>query len=82
MQSAGEKTANYAAKKVKMNLLAPLAIIITSIVMALIAIFVLSDWAETAPLHHAAQHVLIFLAGTSFGGSFLYIITKGVKHEG
>lgn len=31
--------------------------------VALIAIFPLAEWAETAAWHHAAQHVMIFSAG-------------------
>ena len=44
-----------------------------SVLIALAAIFGLSAWAESGPLPHAVQHVLIFGAGTGLGGSVLAV---------
>ena len=82
MQSAQEKTVNNTSKKLGVGLWASWSLATISIAMALIAMFLLSDWAETAPLHHAIQHLLLFLGGAGFGSSFLHLAKRGVKHEG
>jgi len=48
-----------------------LGIAILSVGVALLAIFLIAEWAEVSPLHHAVQHVLIFLSGLGFGTSLL-----------
>jgi len=79
---AQEKTADNGVRKLAFGLWAPIALAGISIGIALTAIFLLSDWAETAPLHHAVQHVLIFAAGAGFSSSFFYLSKKGARHEG
>lgn len=44
-----------------------------SVVVALAAIFGLSAWAESGPLQHAVQHVLIFSAGAGLSGAVLAV---------
>lgn len=48
-----------------------LTILLISVAVTLIGIFGLSGWAEANPLHHGIQHVIIFLSGAGFGGSFV-----------
>lgn len=55
--------------------------LLVSIVIGLVASFVLADWAEAASWHHGLQHVLLFIAGMGLGGSVTYHFsqTKGSK---
>jgi hypothetical protein len=69
------------ADKKSYSLWVPISVAAASIGLALVGIFVLAEWAEVSPVHHAVQHVLIFLAGTGFGGSSLYLSRKGTNHE-
>lgn len=76
-----QKTILSKTKRLSIELWLPRAFMIVSVGLTLFAIFIMSSWAEIAPWHHALQHVLIFLAGSSFGGSFIYLLGNGVDHE-
>lgn len=72
--------------KTRTKKLSPVSILggiaITSVGLAVLAIFTLAAWAETSVLSHGIQHVLIFLAGLGFGTSMLGIYQlKGKNHE-
>lgn len=58
-------------------------LMIASILVALTAIFGLSEWAEITPWHHAVQHVLLLTAGIGIGGSAIAGLrrTKGDSDE-
>ncbi len=45
--------------------------------LTLFAIFTLAAWAEASPLHHATQHVIIFIAGAGCGASFVLLKRRG-----
>jgi hypothetical protein len=48
-----------------------LAVFAAAIVLMLVAELPLATWAEASEVHHALQHVLIFVAGIAAGGSGL-----------
>ncbi len=79
MQSAQEKMVEVttASSKTRGQSLTWSIIAVASVIMALLAIFTLSNWAEATPLHHSIQHVLLFIAGVGFGGS----LVSGIRKE-
>jgi hypothetical protein len=77
MQSAQEKTVQTATKQTAhITSWVWLSGITISAVVALVAMFTISSWAEAAPMHHAVQHVLLFVAGVGFGASLVSGIRK------
>ncbi len=52
------------------------ALVVGAFMLAAIAIFPLSAWAEAAEWHHAVQHILIFSAGAALGGGLFSKRTK------
>jgi hypothetical protein len=47
----------------------------TSVSLTLVGILALAGWAETSVVHHAIQHVIIFVAGCGAGSSLLNVLT-------
>lgn len=50
----------------------PIVMALSSVLIMLLAIFALADWAEASALHHGVQHILIFGSGIGVGSSFMH----------
>lgn len=71
-------------KKARLGLLTTLSVAVLAAGTTLIGIFALSSWAEASVMHHAIQHLVIFVSGVGFGGSVVtgYIRSRGdINHE-